>query len=99
MTGIAIVMYLNQSPYQVRERDYAYAGSFYAFAIWIGFGMMALYEWIGGKMKEKYPAATAGVFALACLCVPALMAEENWDDHNRHNRKTAVEMAKNYLTL
>ncbi len=97
MTGIAIVMYLNQSPYQVRERDYAYAGSFYAFAIWIGFGMMALYEWIGGKMKEKYPAATAGVFALACLCVPALMAEENWDDHNRHNRKTAVEMAKNYL--
>lgn len=97
MTGIAIVLYLNQPPYQVRERDYAYAGSFYAFAIWIGFGVMALYEWIGGKMKEKYPAATAGAFALACLFVPALMAEENWDDHNRHNRKTAVEMAKNYL--
>lgn len=97
MTGIAIVLYLNQSPYQVRERDYAYAGSFYAFAIWIGFGVMALYEWTGGKMKDKYPAATAGAFVVACLFVPALMAEENWDDHDRHNRKTAVEMARNYL--
>ena len=97
MTGIAIVLYLNQTPYQVRERDYAYAGSFYAFAIWIGFGVMALYEWLGGILKKKYPAATAAVFTLACLCVPALMAQQNWDDHDRSNRRTAVEMARNYL--
>lgn len=97
MTGIAIVLYLNQPPYQVRERDYAYAGSFYAFAIWIGFGVMALYEWIGGVMKRKYPVATASVLALLCLGVPALMAQQNWDDHDRSNRRTSVEMARNYL--
>ena len=97
MTGIAIVLYLNQSPYQVRERDYAYAGSFYAFCIWIGFGAMALYHWIGGALKNKYPAAAAGALTLACLCVPALMAQQNWDDHDRSNRRTSVEMAKNYL--
>ena len=97
MTGIAIVLYLNQPPYQVRERDYAYAGSFYAFCIWIGLAVMALYEWIGGKLKDKYPAATAGVFTAACLFVPALMAQQNWDDHDRSNRRTAVEMARNYL--
>ncbi|MGM9741239.1 MAG: DUF2723 domain-containing protein, partial [Candidatus Cryptobacteroides sp.] len=97
MTGIAIVLYLNQPPYQVRERDYAYAGSFYAFCIWIGLAVMGLYEWIGGKLKDKYPAATAGVFTAACLFVPALMAQQNWDDHDRSNRRTAVEMARNYL--
>ena len=59
MTGIAIVLYLNQPPYQVRERDYAYAGSFYAFCIWIGLAVMALYEWIGGKLKDKYPPPPA----------------------------------------
>ena len=58
---------------------------------------MALYEWIGGKLKDKYPAATAGVFTAACLFVPALMAQQNWDDHDRSNRRTAVEMARNYL--
>lgn len=97
MTGIAIVLYLNQSPYQVRERDYAYAGSFYAFSIWIGFGVMALFNWMGGLLKKKAPVATAAAFTLACLCVPALMAQQNWDDHDRSNRKTSVEMAKNYL--
>lgn len=97
MTGIAIVLYLNQPPYQVRERDYAYAGSFYAFAIWVGFGAMALYHWIGGAMKRKYSVATASVLTVACLFVPALMAQQNWDDHDRSNRRTAVEMAKNYL--
>ena len=97
MTGIAIVLYLNQPPYQVRERDYAYAGSFYAFCIWIGLAVMGLYEWIGGKLKDKYPAATAGVFTAACLFVPGLMAQQNWDDHDRSNRRTAVEMARNYL--
>ena len=97
MTGIAIVLYLNQPPFQVRERDYAYAGSFYAFCIWIGFGAMALYHWIGGKLKNKYPVATSAALTLACLCVPALMAQQNWDDHDRSNRRTSVEMARNYL--
>ena len=98
MTGIAIVLYLNQPPYQVRERDYAYAGSFYMFAIWIGLGVMALYQWLSEASKEKVPgkALAAGVSAL-CLCVPALMAAQNWDDHDRSHRYTAPEMAWNYL--
>ena len=98
MTGIAIVLYLNQTPFQVRERDYAYAGSFYMFTIWIGLGVAALYRWIADAVKkpasEKAIAACVGVL---CLGVPALMAEENWDDHDRSGRRTAVEMAKNYL--
>ena len=97
MTGIAIVIYLNQPPYQVRERDYAYAGSFYSFCIWIGFAVAALYEWIGDALKGRRSAALASVVTVACLCVPALMAAQNWDDHDRSNRATAVEMASNYL--
>ena len=93
MTGIAIVIYLNQPPYQVRERDYAYAGSFYSFCIWIGLGVAALYSWV---QKNGSPAAAAAVVILS-LGVPVLMAAENWDDHDRSNRYTAVEMAKNYL--
>jgi len=97
MTGIAIVIYLNQPPYQVRERDYAYAGSFYAFSIWIGFAVLALYEIVSGWLKGKGSPALAGVLSALCLGVPALMAAENWDDHDRSNRRTAVEMARNYL--
>ena len=97
MTGIAIVLYLNQPPYQVRERDYAYAGSFYSFCIWIGFSVMAVYASFLDLSKGKKKVAMASAAAAACLCVPALMAEENWDDHDRSHRKTAVEMAKNYL--
>ncbi len=97
MTGIAIVLYLNQPPYQVRERDYAYAGSFYAFAVWIGFAVAALYSWITSALKEKHTVAVAAVASAACLFVPALMAEENWDDHDRSNRYTSVEVARNYL--
>ena len=97
MTGIAIVLYLNQPPYQVRERDYAYAGSFYMFALWIGLGVAALYEWINGALKGKYEKPVAIAVSVLCLGVPALMAEENWDDHDRSHRYTAVEMAKNYL--
>ena len=97
MTGIAIVLYLNQSPYQVRERDYAYAGSFYMFAIWIGLGVAALCDWIGGLAKGKAPKAVAAGVSLLSLGVPALMAEENWDDHDRSHRYTSVEMARNYL--
>ena len=99
MTGIAIVLYLNQPPYQVRERDYAYAGSFYMFCIWIGLGVAALYEWLtsaswAGSLPKK--GVAAGVSAL-CLGVPALMAAQNWDDHDRSHRYTSVEMAANYL--
>ena len=97
MTGIAIVLYLNQPPYQVRERDYAYAGSFYMFAIWIGLGVAALYEWLNEATKGKAPKAVAVGASVLCLGVPALMAEENWDDHDRSNRYTSTEMAENYL--
>ena len=98
MTGIAIVLYLNQPPYQVRERDYAYAGSFYMFCIWIGLGVAALYQWLADAFKNKVPAKglAVGVSAL-CLGVPALMAAQNWDDHDRSHRYTSVEMASNYL--
>lgn len=97
MTGIAIVLYLNQPPYQVRERDYAYAGSFYSFCIWIGLAVAALYEAMVSLLKGKSQMAASCVATVACLCVPALMAAQNWDDHDRSNRATAVEMAKNYL--
>jgi len=95
LTGLAIVVYLNQYPHQPRERDYAYAGSFYAFAIWIGFGVLGLYN----IMKQKLPAlASAGLVTLACLiAVPALMAQQNWDDHDRSGRYATLAYAKNYL--
>ena len=96
MTGIAVVIYLNQPPDQVRERDYAYAGSFYSFSIWIGLAVAAVYSWIQEKVR-KADVATASAVTAALLGVPALMAAENWDDHDRSNRYTAVEMAKNYL--
>ncbi len=103
MTGIAIVIYLNQPPYQVRERDYAYAGSFYAFSIWIGLAVAAVFTWIEsyrskkGASNESGAVIAATVVSLLFLGVPVLMASENWDDHNRSNRYTAVEMAENYL--
>ena len=100
MTGIAIVIYLNQPPFQVRERDYAYAGSFYSFCIWIGFAALAIYSSIEKLLKDsgkgtKLIVATAT--SVLGLAVPALMAEQNWDDHDRSNRYTSVEIAKNYL--
>ena len=97
MTGIAIVLYLNQPPYQVRERDYAYAGSFYMFAIWIGLGVAALYQWLSAASKKVPASAVAGGVSALCLFVPVLMAAQNWDDHDRSNRYTAPEMAWNYL--
>ena len=97
MTGIAIVLYLNQPPLQVRERDYAYAGSFYMFSIWIGLGVAALVEWLEEITSGKASKAVAVGTGVLCLGVPALMAEENWDDHDRSHRYTAVEMAENYL--
>ncbi|MBR3653565.1 MAG: hypothetical protein IKN60_06380, partial [Bacteroidales bacterium] len=97
MTGIAIVLYLNQPPYQVRERDYAYAGSFYFFSAWAGLAVAALFSWIDGARKGRGSLATAGLLAGLCLLVPVQMAAQNWDDHDRSNRRTAVEMARNYL--
>ena len=98
MTGLAIVVYLNQTPNQVRERDYAYAGSFYAFCIWIGLAVAGLWTWICETAKaHRHGTALAATCTVACLCVPALMAEQNWDDHDRSNRRTSVEMASNYL--
>ena len=102
MTGIAIVIYLNQPPYQARERDYAYAGSFYAFSIWIGMAVAAIYTWVNeycsSRCKQKScEVITASAITAVALCVPVLMAAENWDDHDRSNRYTAVEMARNYL--
>ncbi len=94
MTGIAIVMYLNQTPYQPRERDYAYAGSFYAFCIWIGLGIIMLYDGLKRIMPEWLSATIA---TLLGLCVPALMAEQNWDDHDRSGRYTCRDFGANYL--
>ena len=96
MTGIAIVVYLNQPPFQVRERDYAYAGSFYSYSIWIGLAVAAVYSWLEERLKGKEAVAASAV-TVFLLGVPVLMAAENWDDHDRSNRYTAVEMAKNYL--
>ena len=98
MTGLAIVIYLNQTPMQPRERDYAYAGSFYAFAIWCGMGVAAIIEMLKEKMKsEKLAAAVATVTAIACLMVPIQMASQNWDDHDRSGRYTCRDFGQNYL--
>lgn len=97
MTGIAIVIYLNQPPYQVRERDYAYAGSFYFFTVWIGLAVAAIYEWISDLLKGKGQGTVAAAVTVACLLVPTLMAAQNWDDHDRSGRRTAVELACNHL--
>jgi tetratricopeptide (TPR) repeat protein len=95
LTGIAIVVYLNQYPLQPRERDYAYAGSFYAFAIWIGIGVVSIYNFFQKKIKT---VASASLATLICLiAVPVNMASENWDDHDRSNRYIARDFAYNYL--
>jgi len=94
-TGIAIVLYLNQTPYQPRERDYAYAGAFYAFAIWIGLGVAALADTLS---KKTTPLIAGGVSTVLCLfAVPGIMAKEGWDDHDRSDRYTSRDFAYNYL--
>lgn len=94
LTGVAIVVYLNQKPFEPRERDYAYAGSFYAFAIWIGLGVLGVYEIIKKWMAERY--AVIGSSA-ACMIVPVIMCNQNWDDHNRSGRYTSVDFGYNML--
>ena len=82
MTGLAIVIYLNQTPMQPRERDYAYAGSFYAFAIWCGMGVAAIIDWLQRKLKKE-SLVIAAVVGVVCLFVPIQMASQTWDDHDR----------------
>ncbi|MBP5505342.1 MAG: DUF2723 domain-containing protein [Bacteroidales bacterium] len=109
LTGIAIIIYLNQTPYQPRERDYAYAGSFYVFAIWIGLAVIAIKEWFdnlfgkgiarenGEMVSTGTSVTTASVASVLGVAVAVLMGCQNWDDHDRSNRYTAVEEAYNYL--
>lgn len=94
-TGVAVVLYTNHKPFEPRERDYAFVGSFYVFAIWIGLGVWGLFEVLKAKMKTAPNAIMLSVGLL--VLVPGIMAKENWDDHDRSNRYTARDMAKAYL--
>ena len=96
MTGLAIVIYLNQTPMQPRERDYAYAGSFYAYAIWCGLGVLAILDLLKKKLKVSGTAVAAIVGVLALL-VPIQMVSQTWDDHDRSNRYTCRDFGQNYL--
>ncbi|MCH5327068.1 MAG: DUF2723 domain-containing protein, partial [Duncaniella sp.] len=114
MTGIAIVLYLNQTPSQPRERDYAFAGSFYAFAIWIGLGVAAIWDilsrWLASKAHSKAESASAAglkpaarwipvaLAAVAALAVPLQMVSQTWDDHDRSGRYVCRDFGKNYLS-
>ncbi len=94
-TGLAIVLYLNQAGNQPRERDYAYVGSFYAFAFWIGLGVLQVKEWI--QLKLSAIASTTIAFAICMLAVPVLMGQQEWDDHDRSKKVLARDLAKDYL--
>ena len=96
-TGLAIIIYLNQYPFQPRERDYAYGGSFYAFAIWIGIGVYALFDTLQEQAKMNGKMAAIASTLICLLAVPTLMAKEGWDDHDRSDRYTARDLAKAYL--
>jgi hypothetical protein len=95
MTGLAIVLYLNQTPYQPRERDYAFAGSFYAFAVWIGFGVIGLFQLLSKKLPQS--ASIAIVTLASLILVPGIMAKEGWNDHDRSGKYACRDFAKNYL--
>lgn len=99
LTGIAIVVYLNQPPLQVRERDYAYAGSFYMFCVWIGLAVIAIYNFLNKYLsKISVPSfVTASVVTLLTILVPIQMASQNWNDHDRSGRYTSHDLAYNYL--
>ncbi|MBA3647574.1 MAG: DUF2723 domain-containing protein [Chitinophagales bacterium] len=93
-TGLAIVIYLNQVPLQPRERDYSYAGSTYAYAVWIGLGVLAIYNYLQKKISARNAALTA---TLVCAIVPFVMGEQGWDDHDRSHLYTARDFGRNYL--
>lgn len=99
LTGLAIIVYLNQKPYEPRERDYAYAGSFYAYCIWIGLSVLAIFDIIKNAIKNAKVGTIAGIAIALLITIPApvLLATQNWDDHNRSNRYTAHDFAYNYL--
>ncbi len=97
MTGLAIILYLNQTPLQPRERDYAYAGSFYAFAIWIGLGLLWVYDMLHRKVFKANGRVAALVAFVVCASVPTVLAVQNWDDHDRSHRYVARDMGYNYL--
>ena len=94
-TSIALKIFLNERPFEPRERDYALVGSFYVFAIWLGFGVYAIYEMISERVKSKLVGPI--VIGACLLAAPVLMASQNWDDHSRAKKYTAIAMAKNYL--
>lgn len=94
-TGIALKIYLNERPFEPRERDYALVGSFYVFAIWIGIGVFALFNFLKDKITPKIAAPLVGVLCL--IAVPTVLAQQNWDDHDRSDRYTTLAMAKKYL--
>ena len=96
MTGLAIVIYLNQTPQQPRERDYAYAGSFYAYAIWCGIGVAAIIDYLKKKLKG-HELLVASIVGVVCLFVPIQMASQTWDDHDRSGRYTCRDFGQNYL--
>ena len=96
MTGLAIVIYLNQTPMQPRERDYAYAGSFYAYAIWCGLGVLAILDLLKKKLKVS-GTAVAAIVAVLTLLVPIQMVSQTWDDHDRSDRYTCRDFGQNYL--
>ena len=97
LTGLAIIIYLNQTPNQPRERDYSYAGSFYAFAIWIGFGVIAIIDGINKLTKKQSMITTILVGALCFLAVPCVLAANGWEEHNRSGKTSARDWARNYL--
>ncbi len=94
-TGLALKIYLNERPFEPRERDYALVGSFYVFAIWVGFGAYAIYDYIKRYVQPKIALPVVSVVCL--LAAPVLMASQNWDDHDRSGKYTSIAMAKNYL--
>ncbi len=94
-TGFAIVIYLNQAGFQPRERDYAYVGSFYAFAVWIGLGVLKVKDWLAKAVSQT--AASAIATAACLLAVPVVMAQQEWDDHDRSKKELARDLAKDYL--
>ena len=97
MMGIALVVYFNSSPGEVRERDYVYAGSFYAFCMWIGLGVLALYDLLCKALKKNHTAAAA-VATVVAMVVPTILCAQNWDDHDRSHRTMARDLGYNYLS-
>ena len=97
MMGIALVVYFNSSPGEVRERDYVYAGSFYAFCMWIGLGVLALYDLLCKALKKNHTAAAA-VATVVAMAVPTILCAQNWDDHDRSHRTMARDLGYNYLS-